>query len=366
MATVVSEQFRRLDALPHAAVYVDTEGEILAANDAFDELWVRCRAGRDPVERHTLLDLFEQHERDPVRRTLSAPAPAREWSRSARLAGTFALACAEFVLIKRTPDAGPLWFVTLRPAPGSSDVSDDEATRAALIAGVVHDLRSPLQSVLGWASVLRHKCEPELIERAASIIERNARLQVELIEDLLEVLRPTRSRSTVRRQSIDLAELVRAELRAVEPLAEERGLRVSLRVDSPAVAIEGNETHLRRVVGNLVGNALKFTGSGGSIECSVWRSGAGAGFVVSNTGREGDRTSVPTAFEAFGQKPVQSSRSEAGWGLGLSIVRHLLKLHGGTMTAASAGCGSGATYSVLLPAAPHLFETGDLPVASAV
>jgi signal transduction histidine kinase len=364
MATEVPERFRRLAALPYAAVYVDSRGEILTGNDAFHDLWLRCGAGSDPDERRTLLDVFAPNERDAVRRTLGAPVPARQWSRSARLAESLSPTFAEFVPIRRRRHAGTLWLVTLRSVHESTDAPGDEAARAALTAGVVHDLRAPLQSILGWASLLRRKCEPELIERAATIIERNARLQVELIEDLLEVLRPTRSRSPVRSQ-LDLVEIVKAELRAVEPLAEERGLRVSVRVDTPSVAIEGNETHLRRVVANLVGNALKFTPSGGSIECRVWRSAACAGIIVRNSGREIDRAFMPNAAGAFSQEPSQSSRSEGGWGLGLSIVRHLLKLHGGTVTAASAGRGSGATYSVLLPTAPHLVETGELPVASA-
>lgn len=241
MTAELTERFRRLDALPHAAAYVDSQGEILAGNDAFHDLCVCCGAGSDRFEGHTLLDVFAENERASVRRTLSAPVPAQQWSLSTSLAGSLSSTCVEFVPIRRRAGAGTLWLVTLRSAHESSDASVDEASRAALTAGVVHDLRGPLQSVLGWASLLRRKCEPELIERAATIIERNARLQVALIEDLLEVLRPSRSRSPVHHQSIDLAELVTAELRAVEPLAQERGLRVSVRVDSPAITIEGNE-----------------------------------------------------------------------------------------------------------------------------
>ena len=365
MTTEIPERLRRLDALPYAAVYVDSRGEILSGNDAFHDLWRRCGASH-PSEGRTLLDVFAPNERDAVRRTLGAAVPARWWSRSSRVAGSLSSTVADFVQIRRRSDAGTLWLVTLRSTSESTDASDDEAARAALTAGVVHDLRAPLQSVLGWASLLRRKCEPELIERAATIIERNARLQVELIEDLLEVLRPRRSCSPIRSQRLDLVELVKAELRAVEPVAAERGLRVSVRVDTP-VPIEGNETHLRRVVANLVGNALKFTPCGGSIECRVWRSAACAGIIVRNTGGEIDRAFMPNAVGAVSQEAGQTprSRGEGGWGLGLSIVRHLVKLHGGTVTAASAGPGSGATFSVLLPASQHEVETGELPVASA-
>jgi signal transduction histidine kinase len=364
MTAELTGRFRRLDALPDATAYVDSQGGILAGNGAFQDLCACCGFGGDQFEGHTLLDIFEEDEQASLRRTLSAPAPARRWSRSATLAGSLSSTCLEFVPISRRTHAGTLWLVTLRSPQDSSDESEDEASRAALTAGVVHDLRAPLQSVLGWASVLRRTGEPELIERAATIIERNARLQVALLEDLLEVLHPTGTRSPVHRQTIDLAELVAAELRAVEPLARERGLRVSVTVDSPAIAVEGNETHLRRVIGNLLGDALKFTSSGGSIECRVWQSAGGAGIIVRNTGREIERPSVPGVVAEGPETPHQDSRSEDDRGLGLSIVRHLLKLHGGTVTAASAGPGSGATYSVFLPAAPCMVETGKQPVVS--
>jgi signal transduction histidine kinase len=241
----------------------------------------------------------------------------------------------------------------------------EDASSAVLTAGLVHDLRAPLQCVLGWASVLKRGCDPALIERAATVIERNARLQVALIEDLLEVLRPTGTGPLLHPQTIDLAALVTAELRAVEPLAEERGLCVSVTAEPQEVAVQGNETHLRRVIGNLVGNGLKFTPPGGSIQCRVFRSECAAGVIVRNMGPDLERRRVPRGVAGRVDTPAHRSRRDPGWGLGLSIVRHLVRLHGGTVTAASAGAGSGATYSVLLPAAPYLVEAGDRSVVRA-
>jgi signal transduction histidine kinase len=219
---------------------------------------------------------------------------------------------------------------------------------ALTCVGVVHDMKTPLQCVLGWASLLRHMREPERIESALKIIERNAKVQMDLLEDLLELLQPSSGHLRRRRQHVDLAGLVKAELRAVEPLADECQVRVALTASSPTVEIEGSETDLRRIVANLVGNALKFTPRGGSIECRVWQSGAWAGVAVRDTGRGIDAAFVPHIFDAYRRGSGRGSREE-GWGLGLNIVRHLVRRHGGTVTVRSAGRGRGTTFCVLFP-----------------
>jgi signal transduction histidine kinase len=292
-----------------------------------------------------LLALFARSEHERVRRVLDAPPLlAQPCRRAARLAVSHQPATAEFVPIRRQSQSGVMWLVTLRPARTAMDVSDSDPSYVALTAGVVHDLRTPLQSVLGWASLLRRTREPERIESALTIIERNAKVQMDLLEDLLELLRPSPSSLQLRRQRIDLASLVKAELRAVEPLADERQVLVSLTVTTPSVEIDGNETDLRRIVANLVANALKFTPGGGSIECRVWQSGAWAGVAVRDTGHGIDPAFVPHIFEAYRQEP-----GAEGWGLGLSVVRHLVRRHGGTVTVRSAGRGRGTTFSVLFP-----------------
>jgi len=156
-------------------------------------------------------------------------------------------------------------------SPEQYRLPTDLGSRATAIAGIVHDLRAPVQVVRGWASLLRRKnVDPACTERALSIIERSAETLKDLLEALLEQTRPAWMDAPVRRQALDLAELVRSEVRAVEPLADQAGVRVSLSAEVPALALEGNEVQLRRVVANLIGNALKFTPRGGSVECRVW------------------------------------------------------------------------------------------------
>jgi signal transduction histidine kinase len=264
MATGIPERYRPVDALACAAAYVDVEGAILAANDAFHTLMSAAgdEAGDEAV---TLAMLFVQRDRQAVRDLLSAPAGrVRRASRAAKLVRSLAPMLAEFVPIRRKSHAGTVWLVTLRPSQQATEPSADLASRAAVTAGIVHDLRAPVQVVLGWASLLKRKHdEPARIEHALTIIERNAELMMDLLEVLLEQTRPSWTSVPLRPQTVDLVEVVRDEVRAVQPLADEGGVRVSLEIGSPAVAVEGSELHLRRIVANLVGNALKFTPPGG-------------------------------------------------------------------------------------------------------
>ena len=239
----------------------------------------------------------------------------------------------------------------------------DLGSRATMIAGIVHDLRAPVQVVRGWASLLRRKHDdPARTEHALSIIERSAETLKDLLEALLEQTRPAWMDAPVRRQELDLAELVRSEVRGVEPLADQAGVRVSLSADVPALALEGNEVQLRRVVANLIGNALKFTPRGGSVECRVWGWPQWAGLEVRDNGRGIDRAFLPKIFDAFQQEPSRHSRD--GHGLGLHIVRDLVELHGGRVSAASDGPGRGAVFTVLLPVAQDVAGAMAPPLCS--
>jgi signal transduction histidine kinase len=356
MAGGAPERYRSLEALRDAAVYVDDQGQILAGNDAFQELWILSGAGLGRCQGSTLLQIFVEDDRKWVRDTLTFKALARWSSRAPRLAGSLASMTTEFKRIRRRSSPGTFWLVTLRAGP-TLDAYNDDAFRATLTAGVVHDLRAPLQAVLGWTSLLkRTHGDPDRTEHALAIVERNANLQKALLDHLLEILQPSRTRlmrSPLQPQHINLSQLVEAEVHSVQPLADERGVSVLLRDDSSGIVVDGTEVHLRRVVANLVGNALKFTPPGGTVECRLWRSAEWAGIVVRDTGRGIDRELLPRVFDAFRQASDRAPDQE-GLGLGLTVVRQLVELHGGTVTAASAGCGCGSTFTVLLPAVPRL------------
>jgi len=240
----------------------------------------------------------------------------------------------------------------MRTAHRSMPSVDHDTTRTTIAAGIVHDLKLPLQVVLGWASLLkRDEHDGAQLDHALTVVERNTRLQMALVDHLLEVLLPTWHSSGLRGQPLDFRALVENEVRAVQPLAREKGIRVSCSAPSSDFTIEGIDVHLRRVVANLVGNALKFTSAPVTIDCRLWRSSASVGLDVCDSGLGIDRVFLPSVFEAFRLAPGKGGRDSNGQGLGLSVVRHLVELHGGTVTANSDGRGCGSTFTVTLPAA---------------
>jgi signal transduction histidine kinase len=153
----------------------------------------------------------------------------------------------------------------------------------------------------------------------------------------------------VHRQEVDLTDLVKSESRAMQPLADRAGVRMSLVAEASAIAVNGNERHMRRVIANLIGNAVKFTPSGGTIECRVRALTPWAAIEVRDNGRGIAREFLPRVFEPFRQERSERRERKDGVGLGLHIVRDLVESHGGTVTAESAGIGCGATFTVLLP-----------------
>ena len=336
--------------MPLAAAYVDSDGTILSSNAAFDALCADS-TGKTSSGARALPVLFIPEDRERVLAILAASGGrVRRTSRSTTMLGTLARVAAEFVPIRRKSAAGFVWLVTLSPTQKASETTSVLAVKAALTAGIVHDLRAPVQVVLGWASLLRRKRDdPERIEQALSIIERNAEQLMKLLEDLLEQTRPAWTRTPVRRGEVDLAGLLSAEIRAVQPLADEAGVGLTLILDSPGIAVEGDEVQLRRVLANLLGNALKFTPRGGAIEIRLWHSESSAGIVVRDTGQGIDRELLPKVFEPYWQEPGDAA-GRKGLGLGLHVVRQLVELHGGTVSVASEGSGRGTTFTVVLPA----------------
>ena len=352
MATGSSPRRPSLDRLGCAAAYADPTGCILAVNDAFRALWHKVRGDRTPVEGCPLIALFDESDRAGIGDIVAAhTARRRRECCTARLAGTPAWIVAEFAPARRNR-RGKVWLVTLR-SPERPEHPHDEPLKA-LLGGLLHDLRASAHVVLGWASLLkRDHDDPERVEHALTIIERMTTLQTALLDDLLELARPSRRRSTMRRQHIDLRELVGAEVHALEPLARQCGIHLALVVESPDLAVQANTVHLRRVLANLLGNALKFTPRGGTIECRLWRSAAWAGIVIRDNGRGIERQFLPRVFDAFSQNPRHARSGSGGMGLGLSVVRHLVELHGGKVDAASEGNGRGAAFTVRLPALSH-------------
>ncbi|HEX8071764.1 MAG TPA: PAS domain S-box protein [Pyrinomonadaceae bacterium] len=217
---------------------------------------------------------------------------------------------------------------------------------------VSHELRTPLTAMLGWAHMLRAGGLDDATRRLAlDIIERNARAQAQLVDDVLDVSRIITGKLRLDMRRLDPAQPVAAALDAVRPAAEAKGVRLEVALDAEAGPVLADADRLQQVAWNLLTNAVKFTPSGGRIEVRLERAAGHVRLTVSDTGQGIAAEFLPHVFERFRQADSSSTREHGGLGLGLSIVRHLVEMHGGTVSAESAGAGQGASFTVLLPVA---------------
>ncbi len=213
-----------------------------------------------------------------------------------------------------------------------------------------HELRTPLTPILAWTRQLRRgKLPPEGITRALEAIERNAKSQARLVEDLLDVSRIVSGKLHVDRRPVELAEVVQAAVDSVRPAADAKQLALELSLDPAAGLVLGDPLRLQQVVWNLLTNAVKFTPAGGRVELRLASAGTHLELTVSDTGQGITAEFIPDLFQRFSQADSSSRRAQGGLGLGLAIVRTLVELHGGTIAALSRGEGEGSTFTVRLP-----------------
>ncbi len=221
------------------------------------------------------------------------------------------------------------------------------------LATISHELRTPLSAILGWARMLRlGQLSEEHTAKALDTIERNARAQAQLVDDLLDVSRIMTGKLRMDVRPSDPNSFIDAAVEAVRPAADAKGVRVQKVIDTGAVSIPGDPVRLQQVVWNLLSNAIKFTPRGGRVQIRSERVNSHLEIVVSDTGQGITPDFLPHVFDRFRQADQKTSRQHGGMGLGLAIVRHLVELHGGTVSAASEGEGKGATFTVSLPITP--------------
>jgi hypothetical protein len=218
------------------------------------------------------------------------------------------------------------------------------------LAVLSHELRSPLNSILGWSKLLRtRKFDEATIAKALETIERNATMQTRLIEDLLDVSRIIRGKTSLNVGLVDLSLTIEAAIDTVHLAAQAKSIEIESVIDAKVGIISGDPNRLQQVVWNLLSNAIKFTPPSGRVLIRLERKEQYAQIQVSDTGKGISADFVPHVFEYFRQADSSSTRTEGGLGLGLAIVRHLVELHGGTVSASSPGLGKGATFTVTLP-----------------
>ena len=221
------------------------------------------------------------------------------------------------------------------------------------LATISHELRTPLSAILGWTRMLRlGQISSEDQVKALETIERNARAQAQLIDDLLDVSRIVTGKLRMDVRPADPNSFIDAAVEAVRPAANARGVRVQKVMDTGPISIPGDPVRLQQVVWNLLSNAIKFTPRGGRVQIRSERVNSHLEIVVSDTGQGISADFLPHVFDRFRQADQKTSRQHGGMGLGLAIVRHLVELHGGSVRAASEGVGQGATFTVMLPITP--------------
>ena len=231
-------------------------------------------------------------------------------------------------------------------------VREREANRLKdeFLATLSHELRTPLNAILGWTKLLRANAVPVgSVDRALEKVERNAQVQARLIEDLLEISRIVSGKLRLDLRPLDLVTLCSTAIESIRPTAETRGIVLERRFETGPMPSVGDPDRLQQVIWNLLSNAVKFTPAGGMVTLTARRLGEVDEIVVSDTGIGIDRAFLPNVFETFRQADASTTRAHGGLGLGLSIVKQLVGLHGGEVLAASEGEGRGATFTVRVP-----------------
>jgi PAS domain S-box-containing protein len=222
------------------------------------------------------------------------------------------------------------------------------------LAVLSHELRSPLNPILGWSKLLQtQQFDPQRTAQALQIIERNATLQAQLIADLLDVSRILQGKLSLSICPVSLEPVTQAALETVRLAAIAKSIQIQLIVESEGLQVLGDASRLQQIIWNLLSNAVKFTPEAGRVEVRLDRSGAQAQITVSDTGKGIHSDFLPHVFEYFRQADSTTTRKFGGLGLGLAIVRQLVELHGGTVQADSPGDGQGATFTVKLPLTQH-------------
>jgi CheY-like chemotaxis protein/anti-sigma regulatory factor (Ser/Thr protein kinase) len=223
-------------------------------------------------------------------------------------------------------------------------------TKDEFLAMVSHELRTPLNAIVGWSGMIRRASLDKDRERhAIEVIERNAKAQAQLIDDILDVSRIVSGKLRLDLRPIQLHQIVATAVDSIRPVAEAKSVELKVQLDSDAGPVSGDADRLQQIVWNLLTNAVKFTPAGGEIQISLIDADKNVEIVVKDTGQGITPDVLPHIFDRFRQADSSKTRRHGGLGLGLAIVHHLVQLHGGTVTAQSDGQDQGSEFRVVIP-----------------
>jgi signal transduction histidine kinase/ActR/RegA family two-component response regulator len=245
-----------------------------------------------------------------------------------------------------------------REKAARSQAETADRLKDEFLATVSHELRTPLSAILGWSSMLRMgNLEEKTARKAITVIERNAKAQTEIVGDILDVSRIMTGKLQIDARPVDLSAVTQAAIDSLQLAARAKGISLSVSLDSDAGLVAGDPDRLQQVIWNLVSNAIKFTPKNGQADIRLERVDSYLELTVSDNGIGITPEFLPHVFDRFRQADSSTTREHGGLGLGLAIARHLVELHGGTVSVKSAGEGLGAQFTVRLPAADGTRET---------
>ena len=240
--------------------------------------------------------------------------------------------------------------VALENARLYGEVRDANRTKDDFLAVLSHELRTPLNAILGYSRLLRGgMLTGEHVDRALETVERNARWLTQIVEDVLDVSRIVSGKIRLDVQPVEMAAVIENAVLTLQPGADAKGVKMHTLVDPRAGPVSGDPDRMQQVVWNLLSNAIKFTNRGDRVQVRLERVDSHLELIVSDTGAGIRKDFLPFVFDRFRQGDSGPTRKTGGLGLGLSIVRHIVELHGGTVHADSAGAGQGSTFTVKLP-----------------
>jgi signal transduction histidine kinase/ActR/RegA family two-component response regulator len=337
----------------HSAMANEVEGKGKYLMDAFR----RNSAALENIQRH-LLDRRRQQEAEA--RFFSQAVLVTTVVLSLLLVGTAAMVSRRFddrrmMLEKeiaerrRAEKNREALLVSERAA--RSDAERATRLKDEFVATLSHELRTPLNAIVGWASILRADRRTETIKQGVEVIERNAKLQAQMIEELLDMSRIISGKLLFELEKTDVAELVEGAVAAVRPSAAAKGVLLNLNV-ARCSSVSADPARLQQIVWNLLTNAIKFTPRAGRVDVALREKQGQVELSVSDTGLGIKPEFLPFVFDRFRQADASTTRRHGGLGLGLSIVKSLVELHGGTVDVESPGEGQGATFIVRLPVPP--------------
>lgn len=367
IAKSVAQQWNTtFDSINDGVCLLDSEGKILQCNqatiDLFKNLW-QDLVGQFFSE--IAESFFDSNQRDEltkihhtdIRKVLELKSGNR-WFR----------VTVDPVLNKRGVSTGSVYIlsdITERKSleetlqKRAEELQQANRIKDEFLATLSHELRTPLNSMLGWARLLRtRKFDQATTTRALETIERNANVQSQLIEDILDVSRIITGKHRLNIRPVELLAVIEAAINAVRPAAEAKEIELNTVLAASNPLILGDSDRLQQILWNLLSNAIKFTPNHGRVEVRLQYINSEVEIQVSDTGRGINPNFLPYVFDRFRQADGTTTRTQTGLGLGLAIVRHLVELHGGTVHATSLGEGLGATFTIKLPIATNLLVEG--------